>query len=282
MTGKIKRKKSLFKRLHENKKFLAAESIFLPVLLGLVIYLLWQFQILHKILNTNTFVLPLPSRIGHIITGNWSRIVVDIKATMTVALIGLAVGVLAGYLIAVLASVFPLWMKSGVTIVAAFNAIPIVALAPVMTNWTKDVSSDANFRSMVAKTIVVAIVSMANMSINAYRGLTELKPYSGDLMRTVAAGRMKVLFKLRIPNSVPYIFTALKVAVPSSIISAIVSEYFAEYIVGVGRKIRENIVLAQYSTAWAYITVACVLGILMYVVLMIIQKIFLGKRYRAS
>lgn len=282
MTGKIKRKKSLFKRLHENKKFLAAESIFLPVLLGLVIYLLWQFQILHKILNTNTFVLPLPSRIGHITTGNWSRIVVDIKATMTVALIGLAVGVLAGYLIAVLASVFPLWMKSGVTIVAAFNAIPIVALAPVMTNWTKDVSSDANFRSMVAKTIVVAIVSMANMSINAYRGLTELKPYSEDLMRTVAAGRMKVLFKLRIPNSVPYIFTALKVAVPSSIISAIVSEYFAEYIVGVGRKIRENIVLAQYSTAWAYITVACVLGILMYVVLMIIQKIFLGKRYRAS
>lgn len=282
MTGKIKRKKSLFKRLHENKKFLAAESIFLPVLLGLVIYLLWQFQILHKILNTNTFVLPLPSRIGHIITGNWSRIVVDIKATMTVALIGLAVGVLAGYLIAVLASVFPLWMKSGVTIVAAFNAIPIVALAPVMTNWTKDVSSDANFRSMVAKTIVVAIVSMANMSINAYRGLTELKPYSEDLMRTVAAGRMKVHFKLRIPNSVPYIFTALKVAVPSSIISAIVSEYFAEYIVGVGRKIRENIVLAQYSTAWAYITVACVLGILMYVVLMIIQKIFLGKRYRAS
>ena len=282
MTGKIKRKKSLFKRLHENKKFLAAESIFLPVLLGLVIYLLWQFQILHKILNTNTFVLPLPSRIGHIITGNWSRIVVDIKATMTVALIGLAVGVLAGYLIAVLASVFPLWMKSGVTIVAAFNAIPIVALAPVMTNWTKDVSSDANFRSMVAKTIVVAIVSMANLSINAYRGLTELKPYSEDLMRTVAAGRMKVLFKLRIPNSVPYIFTALKVAVPSSIISAIVSEYFAEYIVGVGRKIRENIVLAQYSTAWAYITVACVLGILMYVVLMIIQKIFLGKRYRAS
>lgn len=282
MTGKIKRKKSLFKRLHENKKFLAAESIFLPVLLGLVIYLLWQFQILHKILNTNTFVLPLPSRIGHIITGNWSRIVVDIKATMTVALIGLAVGVLAGYLIAVLASVFPLWMKSGVTIVAAFNAIPIVALAPVMTNWTKDVSSDANFRSMVAKIIVVAIVSMANMSINAYRGLTELKPYSEDLMRTVAAGRMKVLFKLRIPNSVPYIFTALKVAVPSSIISAIVSEYFAEYIVGVGRKIRENIVLAQYSTAWAYITVACVLGILMYVVLMIIQKIFLGKRYRAS
>lgn len=283
MSGKIKRKKSLFKRAHENKKFLAAESVFLPVLLGVVIYVLWQCQGLHKILNTNTFVFPLPSRIGHIIGANWGRIWIDIKATMTVALLGLLFGSLAGYLIAVLAAVFPTWMKSGVTIVAAFNAIPIVALAPVISNWTKDVSKDANYRSMVAKIIVVAIVCMANMSINAYRGLTELKPYSEDLMRTVAAGRFKVLYKLRIPNSVPYIFTALKVAVPSSVISALVSEYFAEYIVGVGRKIRENIVLAQYSTAWAYITVACVLGILMYALLMLVQKLVLRKTgYRIS
>lgn len=283
MNGKIKRKKSLYKRLHENKKFLAAESVFLPILLGIILLILWQFEGLHKILNTNTFVLPLPSRINHIIGGNWGKILVDIKATMIVAILGLFVGSIVGYLIAVLAAVFPTWMKSGVTIVAAFNAIPIVALAPVMTNWTKDVSKDANYRSMVAKTIVVAIVCMANMSINAYRGLTELKPYSEDLMRTVAAGKFKVLYKLRIPNSVPYIFTALKVSVPSSVISALVSEYFAEYIVGVGRKIRENIVLAQYSTAWAYITVACVLGILMYAILMLVQKLVLRKTgYRVS
>ena len=62
-------------------------------------------------------------------------------------------------------------------------------------------------------------------------------------MRISAAGKLKVLYKLRIPNSVPYIFIALKVAVPSCVISALVSEYFAEYIVGVGRKIRENIFL---------------------------------------
>lgn len=283
MTSKIKRKKSLYKRLHENKKFLVAESIFLPILLGIVIYLLWQFEGLHKIMRTDTFVLPLPSRIATIIKMNWSKIVVDIKATMIVAVLGLIIGSVTGYMISVFASMFQRWMKSGVSIVAAFNAIPIVALAPVMSNWTKDVSTDANYRSMVAKTIVVAIVCMANMSINSYRGLTELKPFSEDLMRISGVGRLKVLLKLRIPNSVPYIFTALKVSVPSCVISALVSEYFAEYIVGVGRKIRENIVLAQYSTAWAYITIACVLGIAMYALLMLAQKIFLGRRgYRAS
>ncbi len=58
------------------------------------------------------------------------------------------------------------------TIVGAFNAIPIVALAPVMTNWTKDISNDPNIRSMFAKTLVVMIVCIASMSINAFRGLT--------------------------------------------------------------------------------------------------------------
>ncbi|MGN0374510.1 MAG: ABC transporter permease [Butyrivibrio sp.] len=283
MSGKIKRKKSLWKRLHENKKFLAAESIFLPILLGVFIFVLWQCQGLHKILSTDTFTLPLPSRIGVIMTENMDKILLNVKATVIVAILGLIIGSVAGYLIAVLASVFPTWCSSGVTIIAAFNAIPIIALAPVMNNWTKDVSSDPYTRSMVAKTIVVGIVCMANMSINAFRGLTELKPYSEDLMRTVAAGRLKILVKLRIPNSVPYIFTALKVAVPSSVISALVSEYFAEYIIGVGRQIRENIVLAQYSTAWAYIVVACAIGILMYGILMLVQRILFSKRgYHAA
>ena len=59
--------------------------------------------------------------------------------------------------------------------------------------------------------------------------------------------------------------------------TAIVSEYFAEYITGVGRQIRENIVLAQYPTAWAYIATACMLGIVSYVILMIVQSILLRK-----
>ena len=68
------------------------------------------------------------------------------------------------------------------------------------------------------------------------------------------------------------------VSVPGSVISALVSEYFAEYIIGVGRQIRENILIAQYSTAWAYIITACIIGILMYAVLMIIESVLLRKR----
>ena len=89
---------------------------------------------------------------------------------------------------------------------------------------------------------------------------------------------VKMFTKLRIPNSVPYIFTALKVGVPSSIITTIVSEYFAEYLMGIGRQIKENILMAQYAAAWAYIVTACVIGIALYALLMVVQALVMRNR----
>jgi len=281
MIPKRKREKNVLARVHENSRVQAAETFIFPVLFGVLVLILWQNQILHKILHTDTFTLPLPGRILMIMSDNADKILSNVGATVAVAVIGLAAGSVFGYAIAILAALFRKWGAAGLGIVAAFNAIPIVALAPVMTNWTKDVSSDAAMRSMVAKILVVTIVSIANMSFNAFRGLTELKPFAEDLMSSYAASKKETLIKLRIPNSVPYIFTALRVAVPSSVISALVSEYFAEYIVGVGRQIRENIVLAQYASAWAYIVAACLIGIIMYGILMIVEGIVLKKHVKA-
>lgn len=278
MAQKRKRPKSLYRRMKENKKVQAAATVLLPVLLGVVILSLWQTQVLHHWFKTDTFTLPLLDRIGVIISKNTGKIWENVVATMMVAIIGLVAGSLLGYGVAVLAAFFPRAGKGGLSVIGAFASIPVVALAPVMNNWTKDVSSDASTRSMVAKILVVMLIAAADMGLNAYRGLTELKPYSKDLMATYAAKKRTTFVKLQLPNSVPYIFVALKVSVPASIMTAIVSEYFAEYITGVGRQIRENIVLSQYSTAWAYIATACLLGIISYVVLMIIQSILL-RRY---
>lgn len=274
----IKRKERLWKRLQKNRSFQKFLTFFLPVLLGVLLVTAWQTQLLHKLLGTDVFTLPLPARILTIISENGSKIMENVQATVIVALLGLVFGSLIGYLIAILASMFPKWGSGGLSIVAAFNAIPIVALAPVMTNWTRGVSEDANTRSMVAKVIVVSIVCIANMSISAFRGLTDLKPFAEDLMTSYAAGRMAIFRKLLLPNSVPYVFTALKVAVPASVIGALVSEYFAEYITGVGRQIRENIVIAQYAVAWAYIAVACLIGIIMYMILILLEGIILKHR----
>ncbi len=253
-------------------------SVVYPILFGLVLIVLWQTQLLHKIIGTDVFTLPLPTRIMTIILENMGSIWLNVKATVIVALSGLVLGSLFGYFLAIVAAAFPKWGIGGLNIASAFNAIPIIAIAPILTNLTKDFSEDPNVRSMLAKMLVVMITCTVSMSINAYRGFNEVKPFSEDLMKSYAAGKITIFLKLRIPNSIPYIFTALRVSVPASVISALVSEYFAEYIVGVGRQIRESIVLAQYATAWAYITVACFIAVLMYVILVITETILLKGR----
>lgn len=253
-------------------------AILYPLLFGVLIIVLWQTQMLHKILGTDTFTLPLPGRILSIIGRNGATILKNVQATLIVALGGLVAGSFLGYLLGILSTAFPKWGAGGLTVVSAFNAVPIIAIAPILNNLTKDFSKDANIRSMLAKMLVVMITCTVSMSINAYRGLSELKPYSEDLMHSYAASKLEIFFKLRVPNSVPYIFTALRVSVPASVIGALVSEYFAEYIIGVGRQIRENIVLAQYATAWAYIFVACAIGIVMYLLLLTAEGILLKGR----
>lgn len=260
------------------KRLDSVTSVLYPLIFGILIVGMWQTGVLHTLLKTDEYILPYPTRIFSIIADNTDNIMPNVEASMFVIIIGLLFGSVLGYAAAIGATISPRFGKGGLTVISAFNAIPIVAMAPVIMNWTKDVSSDASVRSTVAKIIVVTLMCMASMSINAYRGLTELKPFSLDLMKSYAADNKTVFLKLRLPNSIPYIFTALKVSVPSSVITALVSEYFAEYRAGVGRQIRENILIAQYSTAWAYIAVACIIGIALFVLLLAIESIYLKKR----
>lgn len=253
-------------------------SVLYPVLFGVLMFILWQTQILHKIIGADTFTLPLPGRINSIIGANWSVMMENVGATVIVSVGGLVLGSIFGYLLAIIATAFPKWGTGGISVASAFSAVPIIAIAPILNNLTKDFSDDPNIRSMFAKMIVVMITCTVPMSINAFRGFTELKPFSEDLMKSYAASKFTVFYKLRVPNSIPYVFIALRVSVPASVISALVSEYFAEYIIGVGRQIRENIVLAQYASAWAYIVIACAIGIVMYVILLAAEAILLKKR----
>ena len=265
-------------RIGKQIKIDSVKSVVYPVCFGVVILLLWQFKVIHGWFGADTFTLPLPSRIIQILIDNFEKMTGDIKATVIVALGGLVLGSILGFVLAMLATMFPHWGQGGLSLATAFNAIPIIAIAPIFNNLTKDFSPDPNTRSMLAKMLVVMITCTVSMAINAYRGFTQLKPFSLDLFKSYAASPATVFFKLRLPNCVPYIFTALRISVPGCVISAMVSEYFAEYIIGVGRQIRENIVLAQYATAWSYIVVACLIGIVMYVILLLVESFVLKNR----
>src|ERR1044071_1963232 len=95
-------------------------------------------------------------------------------------------------------------------------------------DWSSDVCSSDLFglTNPVSKMAIVAIIVFFPTMINTVRGLTLIDPRQLELMQSYAASPMKILLSLRIPNALPYIFSALRVASPLSLIGAVVAEFF--------------------------------------------------------
>jgi NitT/TauT family transport system permease protein len=124
-----------------------------------------------------------------------------------------------------------------------------------------------------SKMAIVAIMVFFPMMINTVRGLTLVEPRSLELMRSYAAGEFQILAKLRIPNSLPYIFNGFKIAAALSMIGAVVGEYFGGPRIALGVFITQEAALFRFSSAWAAIIVACILGITIYLVILAIERV---------
>lgn len=241
----------------------------LPVLFGVFVIVLWEAKVFHAILDVKVLQLPVPTRIAGVFAENLPKIASDALVTLGTAARGLAIGSAIGFLVAVAATFFPRWGYGSLTVISAFNAVPVVALSPIMNVWFASPSA--------AKIAVVSVVCTVAMAVNAYRGLNDVKPFSVDLMRSYAASGPTVFFRLRLPNSVPYVFTAIRINVASAMIGAIVSEYFSQASNGLGYGIRNRLSTGQFPLGWAYIIGASVVGILLYAAASALESAATGR-----
>jgi len=147
----------------------------------------------------------------------------------------------------------------------AANSIPIIAIAPI-TNAMFSLTSP------VSKMAVVAIVVFFPVMINTARGLTEVDPAEIELMRSYAASPTQILLKVRVPNAVPYLFTALKIAAPVAVITAFVAEYFGGPQNGLGYGITSSATVSRNDAMWAYVVGACALGLTFFLVSVGLEK----------
>jgi NitT/TauT family transport system permease protein len=147
----------------------------------------------------------------------------------------------------------------------ALNSIPIVALAPVMNRWF--------VVPFAAKVSAVIVISMGAMSVNAFRGLADLPDESLHLMRAYDATQWDIFKKLRMPASLPYVFTALKINVSVAMMGTIIGEYFNDRTSGIGFMIKTTLRIGnRKAEGWAYILAAAIISVLIYAVLTLIQR----------
>jgi len=176
-------------------------------------------------------------------------------STFREALIGFTVGGLLGLLLGIGFVHSRLAERAFVPYVVASQTVPILAISPLIVVATK--------AGWVSVAIVSAYLTFFPVTIAALRGLRAADPRAFELMRSYAADRRQVLWKLRLPTSVPYLFASLRVAAASSVIGAIIGELPSGIPDGLGSALLNY---NQYYTQgperlWATIVMCAILGL---------------------
>ena len=188
------------------------------------------------------------------------------------AFIGFVLGSLLGLGLATLFVHSRLMERAFVPYVIASQTIPIMALAPLIVF--------ALGQGVGSVVVIATYLTFFPVTIAMLRGLRTFDPRAMELLRSYGASRSGIYTKLRLPASMPYLFTALKVSATASIVGAIIAEDTGGIQEGLGRVI---ITFNQYYATgpeklWATIFVAAILGILFYVVIRVGELLVLRGR----
>jgi NitT/TauT family transport system permease protein len=192
------------------------------------------------------------------------------------AALGFLVGALLGLLLATLFVHYGLLERAFVPYVVASQTIPIVALAPMIV---------FAFGPSVTSVVVIATyLTFFPVTIAMIRGLRSPDPRALELMRSYAATKWQIYRQVRLPASMPYLFTALKIAATASIVGAIIGEGPGGIPDGLGRAIINfnNQYISGPEKLWAAILISSLLGITFFLVVRVAERYALRNRPGAA
>ncbi|HEU4421035.1 MAG TPA: ABC transporter permease subunit [Pilimelia sp.] len=246
-----------------------AAGVVPPIVVGVLGLALWELLVVAG--RVAPFILPKPSAIAEQFWLNREVIWQVGKASGANALVGLAVGAAIAVVAAMVAARFGLLGEVSVPIAAGLNALPIIALAPILNNMFESTSN-------IPRRAVVAIVVFFPVFLNTLRGLREVNPTHRELMASYAAGGWTFTRLVRLPGALPFVFTGLRQASALAVIAAVVSEYFGGLQNGLGSRITSAASNTAYPRAWAFVVGACLLGLLFYLVALAVERLAMPWR----
>ena len=191
------------------------------------------------------------------------------------AAVGFALGASVGFLLGVVLSQSRLLQRGILPFVVASQTIPILAVAPIVVVYLGSIQVAAWF----SVAVIAAYLTFFPVTINTLRGLHAADRRALELMRSYAAPRRTVLWKLRIPSALPYIFSALRVSASASVVGAIIGELPSGIQEGLGGEI---LVFHQYysldpTQLWATNIIAAALGIAFFIVIAIAERLVVRR-----
>lgn len=197
-----------------NKRFLSKAGP--PLAAVLFLLLVWEAYV--TTYQVEAWLLPAPTAILRESVNSWSRLQMHTLATLQIAVVGFILGTAVGLALSVvLHSAFPPLRQALYPLIILSQNIPIIALAPLLVVWF-------GF-GILPKVLIIALMCFFPILVAALQGLDYPDPAMLDYLHMIGAKRSQIFLKLELPNSLPHIFSGLKVSATYSMMGAVISEW---------------------------------------------------------
>jgi len=225
----------------------------IALIIIVVLLALWEVSV--RAFSIKEYLLPAPSAIMQVLVAQSSGLIQDLLYTTAESLIGFLIAVVFSFIFAVFFAHSRVLYDSTMPFLIALKAVPIVAMAPLLVLWMGN--------GFISKATMSAVICFFPIVVNLTKGLTSIPDEHVRLMRSLSASWWQVLLKIRLPNSMPFFFAALKIASTLSAVGAIVAE-FSGANKGIGYVILVAALRIETPMLFCGIFLASLLGIILY------------------
>jgi NitT/TauT family transport system permease protein len=236
----------------------------LPLGAAILLLVLWQLAVV--VFHIPSFLAPAPSAVAVTLYDKFGLLISNLAPTATEAVAGFLIGNSAAILLATVFVHQRTAEEAFFPIAVMVHTIPVMAYAPILVLLLGN--------GMEAKVAIAALICFFPTLVNMTRGLRAVSPQLMELMRILSASSGEIFFKLRLKSSLPYLFSALKIASATSVIGAIVGEWIGAT-TGIGALIIQATYNFDSPLLYATIVVGSVFSAAFFGLISWLERIFL-------
>lgn len=231
------------------------------------------WELIVRITDTPRWFLPPPTAIVTALVDSRRLMLHHTWVTLEELLLGFAISVLLGIAFALAIASSRIVERAFYPFVVASQAIPIIALAPILLIWFG--------YGLTPKVIVVVLICFFPVVVNTVDGLRSVDPELVDLLRSMGANEWTIYRVVRIPSSLPYVFSGTRIAAAVSVVGALIGEWVGAS-AGLGYLMTRS--AAQFLTArvFAAVLISAVIGLAMFVIVSLLERLFLPWQHIGS
>lgn len=236
--------------------------------IGFYLLLILIVEALVKMGEVPSYILPAPSQIGLQFVQKGNILLRHSDVTILETIIGFALGSAAGVTLGIILAYSVKVQKYLFPLVISINSIPKSAIAPIMIVWF-------GF-GILSKVSMAAVICFFPAVINTLRGISSVSADVIDIARSMRPTGWQMFWKVRFPNSIPFVMDGLKIGMPLALIGAIVAEFIGSDR-GLGNLILVSSSNMETSLMFAGVITVTIISLVLFEIILIVEKVL--RRY---